>query len=78
MKHYQVVGIGNAVVDVITHADDSFLDLIIYFESQQIADAISPVEDGDCLYLTITGFLTDGIRIEGSDSSKIIKKKQDK
>ena len=28
MKHYQVVGIGNAVVDVITHADDSFLDLM--------------------------------------------------
>ncbi|MEM9576390.1 MAG: adenosine kinase [Pseudomonadota bacterium] len=28
MKHYQVVGIGNAVVDVITHADDSFLDLL--------------------------------------------------
>lgn len=28
MKHYQLVGIGNAVVDVITHADDSFLDLM--------------------------------------------------
>ncbi len=28
MKHYQVVGIGNAVVDVISHADDSFLDLM--------------------------------------------------
>lgn len=26
MKTYDVVGIGNAVVDVITHADDSFLD----------------------------------------------------
>jgi len=25
-KSYQVVGIGNAVVDVIAHADDSFLD----------------------------------------------------
>lgn len=28
MKHYQLVGIGNAVVDVITHADDSFLELM--------------------------------------------------
>ena len=28
MKHYQLVGIGIAVVDVITHADDSFLDLM--------------------------------------------------
>ncbi|WP_238367533.1 adenosine kinase [Mesobacterium pallidum] len=27
-KSYEVVGIGNAVVDVITHADDSFLDLM--------------------------------------------------
>ena len=28
MKHYQLVGIGNAVVDVIAHANDSFLDLM--------------------------------------------------
>ncbi|MEP2640142.1 adenosine kinase [Roseobacter sp.] len=28
MKTYQLVGIGNAVVDVITHADDNFLDLM--------------------------------------------------
>ena len=28
MKTYDIVGIGNAVVDVITHADDSFLDLM--------------------------------------------------
>ncbi|MFK7881017.1 adenosine kinase [Roseobacter sp.] len=28
MKTYEVVGIGNAVVDVITHSDDSFLDLM--------------------------------------------------
>jgi sugar/nucleoside kinase (ribokinase family) len=28
MTTYDVVGIGNAVVDVITHADDSFLDLM--------------------------------------------------
>ncbi len=26
MTHYEVVGIGNAVVDVISHADDTFLD----------------------------------------------------
>ncbi|MEZ5913585.1 MAG: adenosine kinase [Paracoccaceae bacterium] len=28
MTQYQVVGIGNAIVDVIAHADDSFLDLM--------------------------------------------------
>lgn len=28
MKKYQVVGIGNAIVDVITQADDTFLDLM--------------------------------------------------
>ncbi|NIY70965.1 adenosine kinase [Marivivens donghaensis] len=28
MKKYQVVGIGNAIVDVIAHADDSFLELM--------------------------------------------------
>jgi len=61
--------------DCTEEGPDSFLDLIIYFESQQIADVISPVEDGECLYPTLTGFLTDGIRIEGSDSLRIIKKK---
>ena len=28
MKTYQVVGIGNAIVDVLSHGDDSFLDLM--------------------------------------------------
>ena len=28
MKTYQVVGIGNAIVDVFAQADDSFLDLM--------------------------------------------------
>lgn len=28
MKRYQVVGIGNAIVDVFTQADDSFLELM--------------------------------------------------
>ena len=28
MKKYQVVGIGNAIVDVITQADESFLELM--------------------------------------------------
>ena len=28
MKTYKLVGIGNAVVDVITHADESFLEMM--------------------------------------------------
>ena len=28
MKTYDVIGIGNAIVDVIAQADDSFLDLM--------------------------------------------------
>ncbi|MEO0750154.1 MAG: adenosine kinase, partial [Pseudomonadota bacterium] len=28
MTQYKLVGIGNAVVDVISHADDSFLDMM--------------------------------------------------
>ena len=28
MKKYQVVGIGNAIVDVITQADESFLEMM--------------------------------------------------
>ncbi|MBL8561087.1 MAG: adenosine kinase, partial [Gemmobacter sp.] len=28
MKNYQVVGIGNAIVDVFAQADDSFLELM--------------------------------------------------
>ena len=64
--------------DCTEEGPDGFPDLIIYFDTGEVADALSPVEDGDCLYLTVTGFLTDGMRIEGSDSLRIIKKKPEK
>jgi hypothetical protein len=54
---------------------DGMLDLVLHFYSQDIVDAIGSVEDGECLYPTLTGTLLDGTPIEGSDPLRIIKKK---
>jgi hypothetical protein len=54
---------------------DGMLDLVLYFYSQDIVDAIGSVEDGECLYPTLTGTLLDGTPIEGSDSLSIKMKK---
>ena len=45
---------------------DGLLDLMLHFDSQEIVDAIAPLESGDRV-LTLTGFLLDGTEIEGQD-----------
>ncbi len=51
MKNYQVVGIGNAVVDVISQSDDSFLDLMgIQKGIMQLVER----ERGEMLYAAMT------------------------
>ncbi len=50
-KTYQVVGIGNAVVDVISQSDDSFLDLMgIQKGIMQLVER----ERGEMLYAGMT------------------------
>lgn len=58
MSKYEVVGIGNAIVDVITHADDSFLDLMgIQKGIMQLVER----ERGELLY----GAMTNRIQAPG-------------
>ena len=58
MKRYQVVGIGNAIVDVFAQADDSFLELMgIEKGIMQLVER----ERGELLYAAIglfAGWLT--------------------
>jgi hypothetical protein len=55
---------------------DGFMDLTLYFDSQELVADIGDVNDGDCLSLTLTGALLDGtpITIIGTDSLLIKKK----
>ena len=55
-KTYQVVGIGNAIVDVISQSDDSFLDLMgIQKGIMQLVER----ERGEMLYAGMTNRIAD-------------------
>jgi hypothetical protein len=60
--------------DCTTQGADGFTDLTLKFDTQEIVNAIGEVVDGEMLQLVITGKLTDGTKIEGSDCIRIIKK----
>jgi hypothetical protein len=53
---------------------DGFDDLTLKFDTQDIFAAIGDVEDGDCVDLTITGYLLDGTPFEFKDTVIILKK----
>jgi hypothetical protein len=56
---------------------DSWADLTLKFDNQQIIAALGDVEDGDVLILTLTGNLTGefgGSAIEGRDAIEILRK----
>ncbi len=50
-----------------TEGPDGFLDLTLKFEMQRIVEAIGEVNHGDELTLKLTGVLSYGTHIEGSD-----------
>jgi len=50
-----------------TEGPDGFTDLTLKFETQKIVEAIGEVDHGDELVLQLTGVLSDGTPIEGSD-----------
>ncbi|MGR3321414.1 MAG: adenosine kinase [Pseudooceanicola sp.] len=65
MKKYDVIGIGNAVVDVITRADDSFLDLMgIQKGIMQLVER----ERGEMLY----GAMKDRVQAPGGSVANTI------
>ena len=51
-----------------------FLDLTLQFDTQEILAALGAVNDGDEIMLNVTGELSDGTLIEGSDCVLIISK----
>ena len=53
---------------------DGFMDLVLKFNTPDIAAALGPVNDGDQVVVSLTGSLTDGTVISGSDCVVIIKK----
>jgi len=60
--------------DCASDGPDGFDDLTLKFDTQAIVAALSPVNDGDQIVLTLTGFLLDGEYIEGQDCVIIRKK----
>ncbi len=54
---------------------DSYLDLTLKFDAQEILAALGSVNDGDCIVLTLNGFLGDGRTIVGEDVLRILEKK---
>ena len=56
---------------------DGYMDLVLYFETQEIVGALGLVEDGDVQELNLMGENVAGIPIEGSDCIRIIKKGKD-
>ena len=53
---------------------DGFLDLTLKLSRQEIVQALSPVNDGDVLVLTLTGQMLDGTPILGEDVVVMLKK----
>lgn len=53
---------------------DGWIDLTLKFRTQEIVNAIEPIEDGEEVPLTITGTLMDGTPIKGEDCVVIIGK----
>ena len=53
---------------------DGVTDLLLRFKKQDILKAIGPIQDGDNILLTLTGFLKDETPIEGNDCIIIDKK----
>jgi hypothetical protein len=53
---------------------DGLTDLTLKFDTQEVVAALGDANDGGCIQLTITGELTDGTPIEGTDSVVIVPK----
>ena len=53
--------------DCTTGDTDSFNDLSLKFDTQEVVSKLGIIDDGDTISLTVTGLLTDGTQIEGKD-----------
>ncbi len=62
---------GDGIPD--TYLGDGIDDLVLYFDTQELAAALSGAEKGACIELTLTGETLSGEPIEGSDSVLMLK-----
>lgn len=61
--------VGDGVLD--SYCGDGKLDMVVKFDTQELAAAIGPAERDDCVTLVLTGQTLDGTPIEGADSMVI-------
>ena len=86
---WAIEDIATPSVECNTFLPDGYLDLTLKFDTQEILGklnlftsdlvdeseiVLNDLEDGDCLTLTLTGYLYDGTPILGEDTVLIIKK----
>ena len=55
------------------YSGDGYMDLVVKFDTQALAVALSGAEKDACIELTLTGETMDGIPFAGSDSMLILK-----
>ena len=60
-----------------SYCGDGIYDLVLYFDTQELADAIGEADRNTCVLLTLTGGTPEGTLIEGSDSMVIKTKIKD-
>ena len=75
--HGPFTGKENCEFDCIDEGPDGSLDLTLKFGTQEVADALGDVEDGDCLTVVLTGNLKEefgGTPIQGEDVMIILKR----
>jgi hypothetical protein len=53
---------------------DGYMDLTLKFKTQEVVEEIGEVNDGDEVFLTISGCFLDGAEFEGEDFVTILKK----
>jgi hypothetical protein len=57
-----------------TEGSDGYTGLTLKFKTQQIVNSLGEPGDGETLVLTLTGVLTDGTSIEGTDCIVVVGK----
>ena len=63
-----------ASIEYCDGSSDGITDLTLKFDTEEIAEAMGNVEDGEDFLLTLTGELEDGTKFQGEDGIIILKK----
>ncbi|MBL7049486.1 MAG: hypothetical protein ISR96_08235 [Nitrospira sp.] len=61
-------------IDCSLESPDSYLDITLKFDTQEIVSAIGSVNDGDVITLSLSGYLLDGTELTGEDTVTMLVK----